>query len=54
LPDRAATRSDILRHLKCKAGELDEVVESLLQQERIAKVEITTKTKPAAGFKLIA
>jgi hypothetical protein len=26
----------------------------LLQQERIAKVEITTKTKPAAGFKLIA
>jgi hypothetical protein len=52
-PDQAASRSDILRHLKCKAGELDEVVESLLQQERIAKVEITTKTKPAAGFKLI-
>jgi hypothetical protein len=51
--DRAAKRSDILRHLKCKAGELDEVVESLLQQERIAKVEIPTKTKSAAGFKLI-
>jgi hypothetical protein len=51
--NRAASRSDILRHLKCKAGELDEVVESLLQQEHIAKVEIPTKTRPAAGYKLI-
>jgi predicted nucleic acid-binding protein len=51
--DSAAKRSDILRNLKCKAGELDEVVESLLQQERIAKVEIPTKTRPAAGYKLI-
>jgi len=50
---RAASRSDIIRALKCKAAELDEVIESLLQQERIIKIEIPTKTKPAIGFKLV-
>ncbi len=52
-PNRSATRSELMRYLKCKTAELDEVIESLMQQERIATVEITTKTKPAASFKLI-
>lgn len=52
-PNNTAYRSLVLDRLKCKAMELNEIVDTLEQQGRIERVTITTKTKPAQAYHLI-
>jgi len=51
-PNNTAYRSQVLDRLKCKAMELNEIVDTLEQQGRIERVTITTKTKPAQAYHL--
>ncbi len=52
-PGQTESRRSIMRHMKCKATELNEIVQTLYEQGRIEPVDINTKTKPAQGYKLI-
>jgi len=46
-------RRDLMRSMTLKASEFDQVVQTLLQQEDIEPIMIATKTKPAAGYRLV-
>lgn len=51
-PDRMLARQDVLRHMRCKARDLDEIIGTLIEQGRVSHATITTKTRPANGYKL--
>jgi hypothetical protein len=51
-PDRQLQRQYLLRAMRCKAADFDQIVNTLLQQGDIVSVQIPTKTKPAQGYRL--
>ena len=51
-PNQMLSRRKIHRYMKCRVNELNDIIESLIEQELIKTVEIKTKTKPALGYRL--
>jgi hypothetical protein len=47
-----ASRSEILRDLRCKAADLDQIVGTLIQQGDVVPVTIPSATKSAQGFRI--
>ena len=45
-------RRQLMRAMRCKAADFDQIISTLLQQGDIVSVEIPTKTKPAQGYRL--
>jgi hypothetical protein len=45
-------RRELIRVMRCKAADFDQLVGTLLQTGDIVPVEIPTRTKPAQGFRL--
>ena len=45
-------RRQLMRAMRCKAADFDQIVSTLIQQGDIVSVEIPTKTKPAQGYRL--
>ena len=45
-------RSELLRYMRCKAADFDQIVGTLVQQGDVVPVAIPSKTKPAQGFQL--
>jgi len=45
-------RREIMRVMRCKAGDFDQLIGTLLQQGDIDGVEIPTKTRPAQGYRV--
>lgn len=50
--DGQMARRQLMRAMRCKAADFDQIVSTLLQQGDIASVQIATKTKPAQGYQL--
>ena len=51
-PDQTMARRELMRALKNKAADFDQIVLTLLQQGDIELVSVNTKTKPAQGYRL--
>lgn len=51
-PEGVLSRRQIMRTMKLKANDFDQVVQTLIQQEQITPVLIESKTKPAQGYQL--
>jgi hypothetical protein len=51
-PGRQMQRQYLLRAMRCKAADFDQIVNTLLQQGDVVLVQIATKTKPAQGYRL--
>jgi hypothetical protein len=47
-------RRELMRSLKNKAADFDQIVLTLIQQGDIEGVTIETKTKPAQGYRLVS
>ena len=45
-------RSQLLRIMRCKAADFDQIIGTLVQQGDITPVTIPTKTKPAQGYRI--
>jgi hypothetical protein len=45
-------RRELMRAMRCKAVDFDQIVSTLLQQGDIVPAEIATKTKPAQGYQV--
>jgi hypothetical protein len=45
-------RRQLMRAMRCKAADFDQIVSTLVQQGDILPVDIPTKTKPAQGYRL--
>ena len=45
-------RRQLMRAMRCKAADFDQLVGTLMQQGDIEAVEIATKTKPAQGYRI--
>ncbi len=52
-PGKQMQRQHLLRAMRCKSGDFDQLVSTLMQQNEIEPVEIPSKTKSAMGYKLI-
>ncbi len=50
--DGQMARRQLMRAMRCKAADFDQIVSTLLQQGDIVPVQISTKTKPAQGYQL--
>jgi hypothetical protein len=46
-------RRQLMRAMRCKAADFDQIVSTLIQQGDIAPVEIPTRTKAAGGYQLV-
>jgi len=46
------TRNKLMRAMRCKVADFDQIVSTLVMQGDIVPVDITTKTKPAQGYRL--
>ena len=51
-PGRRMQRQHLLRVMRCKAADFDQIVATLIQQGDIVPVDIPTKTKTAQGYQL--
>ena len=51
-PDRQMQRQHLLRVMRCKAADFDQLVATLIQQGEVVPVDIPTKTKTAQGYRL--
>jgi len=51
-PGRRMQRQHLLRVMRCKAADFDQLVATLIQQGEILPVDIPTKTKTAHGYQL--
>lgn len=51
-PGGQMQRQHLLRAMRCKAVDFDQIVGTLVQQGDIVPVQIPTKTKPAQGYRL--
>jgi len=51
-PDRQMQRQHLLRVMRCKAADFDQLVATLIQQGEVIPVDIPTKTKTAQGYRL--
>ena len=45
-------RRQLMRVMRCKAADFDQIISTLCQQGEIAAVEIPSKTKPAHGYQI--
>jgi len=45
-------RRQLMRAMRCKAADFDQIVGTLMQQGDIVPVEIPSKTKPAQGYQI--
>ena len=52
-PDRQLQRQHLLRAMRCKAADFDQIITTLVQQGDITVVEIPTRTKTAIGYRLL-
>ena len=52
-PFQTMKRQNVLRMMKCKAVELDQIMDTLLQRGDVERVAIKSKTKAAVGYRLI-
>jgi hypothetical protein len=50
--DGQMARRDLMRAMRCKAADFDQIVGTLYQQGDIEPVDIPTRTKPAQGYRL--
>ncbi|MBN1909792.1 MAG: DUF3987 domain-containing protein [Pirellulales bacterium] len=50
--DGQMARRQLMRAMRCKAADFDQIISTLLQQGDIVPVQISTKTKPAQGYQL--
>lgn len=53
-PEHQLQRQHLLKYMKCKASDFDQIVLTLLQQDEIEPVAIPTKTKPAQGYRIVS
>jgi len=51
-PDRRMQRQHLLRAMRCKAADFDQLVATLIQQGEIVPVDVPTKTKTAQGYQV--
>jgi hypothetical protein len=51
-PGHQMQRQHLLRAMRCKAADFDQIVSTLLQQGELLPTEIPTRTKPALGYRL--
>ena len=51
-PDQQMQRQHLLRAMRCKAADFDQIVSTLIQQGDIVPLEIHTRTKGATGYGL--
>ncbi len=51
-PDRQMTRNNLMRAMRCKQADFDQILGTLMTQGDIIPMEIPTKTKPAQGYRL--
>jgi hypothetical protein len=51
-PENQMQRQHLLRAMRCKAADFDQIVGTLLQQGDIVSVQIPTRTKTAQGYRL--
>ena len=45
-------RRQLMRAMRCKAADFDQIISTLMQQGEIAVVEIPSKTRPAQGYRI--
>ncbi len=53
-PDHQLQRQHLLRAMRCKANDFDQMLLTLMQQGTIVAVDVPTKTKSAQGYRLTA
>jgi hypothetical protein len=51
-PDGQMARNKLMRAMRCKLADFDQIVGTLLTQGDIVPVDIPTKTKTAQGYRL--
>ncbi len=51
-PEQQMQRQHLLRAMRCKAADFDQIVGTLLQQGDVVSVQISTRTKAAQGYRL--
>ena len=51
-PEHQMQRQHLLRAMRCKAADFDQIVSTLVQQGDVVSVQIPTKTKTAQGYRL--
>lgn len=51
-PDQQMQRQHLLRAMRCKAADFDQIIVTLVQQGDIVPVAISTRTKTAQGYRL--
>lgn len=51
-PGRVMARNKLMRAMRCKLADFDQIIATLLMQEDIECVDIPTRTKPAQGYRL--
>jgi len=51
-PGRRMQRQHLLRAMRCKAADFDQLVATLIQQGEIVPVDVPTKTKTAQGYQI--
>ena len=51
-PDQQMQRQHLLRAMRCKAADFDQIIVTLVQQGDIVPVSISTRTKTATGYRL--
>jgi hypothetical protein len=52
-PQQQMQRQQLLRLMRCKATDFDQIIGTLIQQGEIATVSIGTRTKPAQGYQAL-
>ncbi len=52
-PDQRMQRQHILKYMKCKAADLDQIILTLVQQGEIEPITMPTATKTASGFQRV-
>lgn len=53
-PEQQMQRQHLLKFMKCKAIEFDQIIDTLVQQDAIEFVTIPTKTRSAQGYRLLS
>jgi Bifunctional DNA primase/polymerase, N-terminal/Protein of unknown function (DUF3987) len=53
-PEQRMQRQHLLKYMKCKAADLDQIIQTLIQQGEIEPITMPTTTKTAQGFQRIA
>jgi hypothetical protein len=45
-------RRELMRAMRCKMADFDQIITTLISQGDVVPVEIPTKTKPAQGYRV--